>query len=371
MSRNWNFEKLLIKKEVTEGVPTTPSRLFPVISNDFGLQSTIQKLSQVEWNMYGPTRAVPSKKSIGWKVTAYAHASVLWIVLDWIFGNPTTSSIWGWKYQHSYDYTKNVVPTFTVEKSEGSTVLRSSWTKVADFNVSVDDAVLKVDATLAWLFGSDTLVIDSVVWSTLNFNTPSIYINDTDYIDILDANGNLIVANVNISSVTSNSITIPDATWITAWCLVTLTKKEGTFVSEHPVQFYADAHITVNWELVPVSNFTWNTTNNVDTNEGYKSGSSFAQSLNTKMRTSTVSFMIENEYVPLFKAANTKASTVNIIADFASSIDETSIHINTNCKVDSVPVSVSTNATMVSTVTLSVVAFNELFLIDSNATHDF
>lgn len=371
MSRNWNFEKLLIKKELSEGVPVTPTRLFPVISNDFGLQATIQKLSQVEWNMYGPTRAVPSKKSIGWKITSYAYASFLAVLLDWIFGNPTTSSIWGWKYQHAYDYTKNTVPTFTLEKSEGSTVVRSSGTKVTDFNISVDDAVLKADSTFAWLFGSDVLKIDSVVWTTLNFNTPNIYLADTDNVDILDASWNLITWNVNISSVTSNSITIPDATWITAWCLVTLTRKEGTFVSEHPVQFYADAHITINGNLVPVSWFTFSATNNVDTQEGYKSGSSFAQSLNTKMRTATMSFVVENEFVPLFKAANSTAGTVNVIADFASSIDETSIHLNTNCQVDSVPVSVSTNATLLSTVTLSIVWFNELFLVDSNATHDF
>lgn len=365
---NWNFEKFLVKKEVTDWTFVVPTKVLNVVSNALDLTVEQQKLSQIEWSMYGPTRSVLGKKRVAGSVDSYATPGVLGFVFDSMFGAPLTITA-GWHFIHEYDYTWVSTTTYTVEATKWTSVLRTSGVKVNDFSISVDNAALKITSNLLGRYAIGVHKITGNSLNTFNFSE-TVFFTTADSVDFYNAAGTLIAGNIPLASVTSTSITVGTPVAALVGDSVTLSKRTWTATNEDPVQFLEQSTVSVNGTNISVYNFGLTATNNITADEGFRSGSSYAQSLNTKMRTISGTITVDNLDVVPFLAAHTSGSEVLLSITTRNALND-AITVTGLATIDTVPTQIQTNTTLTSNIGFSFISLSSLRLDDAYADHTY
>ena len=362
---NWNYEQLFIKKETTPWTSVVGTKIFPVVSNTINNTCEIEKIEQIEWNMYWPTRSVPWKRKIGWNIDTFLTPSFLSFILNSIFWNPVTTNNWDWTYTHEFDYTESVTPSYTIESTKWNHVIRTSWNKVNDFDISVDSAKLKSSINIVWQYWTSVNQIVSyndVTW-VIEFSTEN-FIKTWDTVDIYDTTWNIIYWSKSVTAYNSTSITIDD--WLTIpvdWS-VTLSKRTWTQVDEVPFQFLSKTSVKVNWVTIPVRTFNLKWTNNIDVEGWFQSWSSYTQIVNTKLRTVTWSLTIDTDHaINLISSYNAWSSLpLEIVIE---NISWDTMTISWNITIDTVATSISTNTDITTPVDFS---FQDITVLETTNT---
>lgn len=366
---NWNYEKLFIKKETTPWVAEVWTNVFPVVSNSIDTVCEIEKIEQIEWSMYGPTRSVLWKKRVWWSIDAYATPAMTWFVLNSIFWDPNTVDNWDWTYTHEFDYENNTTPSYTIESTKWNHVVRTSWNKVNDFTMSVDWAKLRVSANVTWQYWTSVNQInsyDDTSWDITLMDSEHFYAV-WDSIDVYDQNWSIIYAWESIVNVNWNKVAI--STWLVIpwWSSITLAKRTWSLVNEEIFQFLSKTNVSLNWVNTPIRTFTINATNNIDTEAWFQSWSSYTQSVNTKLRNATWTLTVDTDYAISLLAWYWSWSQVPVQFEITTRNWDNDllvwekITITWNIQLDSATTDISTNTDLTTPISFS---FTDLWQID-------
>jgi len=367
---NWNYEKLFIAKETTPWVAVVWTNVYPVISNSIDTICEIEKIEQIEWNMYWPTRSVQWKKKVWWNIDTYLYPSMAWFAMNSILWDATTTDNWNWTYTHEFDYTNNVTPSYTIESTKWNHVVRTSWNKVNTFWISIDWTKYKSSLEIVWQYWTSLWRItnyDSNSWDLTLLDETFLTTNDT--IDIYDHNWSLIYWGEAISAVNWKIITIANNLTIAWWSSLTLVKRNWILKDEFPFQFLAKTNVQIDWNTSPIRSLSLKMTNNIDTEAWFQSWSQYTQLVNTKLRNITWSMTLDTEY------AISLLTTYNGSEEFQLTIvmedrEWNNIEIQWLAIIDSSSTEISSNTDITTPVEFSFDSFNYIKTTNTLATLD-
>lgn len=379
---NWNFESVLIAKEITEWEFVTPTKGYSVKSSSINTKNETQELSQIEGTIFSPTTIIEGKKSITWSLESFANTEILGIFLTWALWNPTTTSS-GSVFTHSYDVSKYWLPSYTVETTKWTTINRSSGVKVNTLTITNEDSAINVSADLVWLKGIDServIDVSGVGPYIISFGW-EVFFSATDTVDLRSSNWNLLESEIPVISVIdSKTIEIDTVSTTVEWgMIISLTKRTPvTTADKRPLRFYGDTSVTIEkWSTsekdIWILNLSLVINNNIKVDEGYRSGSYYSRTNEQWSRTVEWSFTIYTEDLPSFVAAHKNAQEilVNFILewDTVDWISSKSLEVEWLVLITDVPVNITAGETITSSVSFKFTNVSKFNLKDWNASY--